>query len=93
MHQQPTAFENIVGKEIAGNEKFLLFPQCFLLNKKIEETLRNRWSDFEIISQERSYMTLFKNCSRNSDPSINMALVNRGFLHHKDMKKFFKRLL
>ena len=34
-HQQQTAFENIVGKgEIARNEQFLLFPQCFLLNQK-----------------------------------------------------------
>ena len=34
MHQQQTAFENIVGKgEIANNEQFLLFPQCFLLNQ------------------------------------------------------------
>ena len=33
-HQQQTAFENIVGKgEIARNEQFLLFPQCFLLNQ------------------------------------------------------------
>ena len=36
MHQQQTAFDNIVGKEeIARNEQFLLFPQCFLLNQKI----------------------------------------------------------
>ena len=36
MHQQQIAFENIVGKEeIARNEQFLLFPQCFLLNQKI----------------------------------------------------------
>ena len=36
MHQQQTAFENIVGKEeIARNKQFLLFPQCFLLNQKI----------------------------------------------------------
>ena len=35
-HQQETAFENIVGKEeIARNEQFLLFPQCFLLNQII----------------------------------------------------------
>ena len=34
MHQQQTAFENIVGKgETARNEQFLLFPQCFLLNQ------------------------------------------------------------
>ena len=32
MHQETTAFENILGKwEIAHNEQFLLFPQCFLL--------------------------------------------------------------
>ena len=36
MHQQQTAFENIVEKEeIACNEQFLLFPPCFLLNQKI----------------------------------------------------------
>ena len=36
MHQQQTAFENIVGKgEIDGNEQFLLFPQCLLLHQKI----------------------------------------------------------
>ena len=36
MHQQRTAFENIIGKgEIALNEQFLLFPQCFLLNQII----------------------------------------------------------
>ena len=33
-HQHQTAFETIVGKEeIARNEQFLLFPQCFLLNQ------------------------------------------------------------
>ena len=36
MHQQQTAFKNIVGKEeIARDEQFLLFPQCFLLSQKI----------------------------------------------------------
>ena len=38
-------------------------------------------------------MTLFKNCSRNFDPSLNIALVNGGFLHDTDMKKFLKNLL
>ena len=34
MHQEQTAFENIVGKgEIARYEQFLLFPQCFLLKQ------------------------------------------------------------
>ena len=35
-HQQQTAFESIMGKrEIARNEQFLLFPQCFHLNQII----------------------------------------------------------
>ena len=38
-------------------------------------------------------VTLFKNCLQNFDPSINMALVNGGFLHYTDMKKFIKNLL
>ena len=34
MHQQQTAFENIVRKgEIARNEQFLLSPQCFQVNQ------------------------------------------------------------
>ena len=48
MHQQQTAFENIVGKEeIACNEQFLLFQQCFLLNQKIVSPFVNI---FDIIS-------------------------------------------
>ena len=36
MHQEQTAFENIVEKEeIARNEQFPLFPQCFLLHQII----------------------------------------------------------
>ena len=50
--------------------------------------LRNCRSDFEIISQEYSLSDLFKNCSQNFDMSINMALVNGGFVHYMDMKKF-----
>ena len=35
-HQKETTFENIMGKgEIARNEQFLLFPQCFLLHQII----------------------------------------------------------
>ena len=48
MHDQQTAFENIVGKgEIARNEQFLLFPQCFLLNQIIVSPFVN---SFDIIS-------------------------------------------
>ena len=36
MHQQQTAFENIVEKaEITHKEQFLHFPQCLLLNQII----------------------------------------------------------
>ena len=39
IHQQQKAFENNVGKgEIALNEQFLLFPQCFLLSQIIVST-------------------------------------------------------
>ena len=51
------------------------------------------WSDLKLLHRNVPLVTLFKNCSRNFDPSINMALVNGGFLHYKDMKKFFKNLL
>ena len=61
--------------------------------KKFFKNLRNCWSDFEIISQECSLGDPFKNCWRNFDPSINMALVNGGFLHYRDMEKFLKNLL
>ena len=39
------------------------------------------------------WVTLFKTCLRNFDPSINKALVNGGYLHYTDMKKFLKVLL
>ena len=49
MHQLQTAFENIMGKEeIAHNEQFLLFPQCFLLNQK--KIISPFVSIFDIIS-------------------------------------------
>ena len=48
MQQRQTAFENIVGKEeIARNEQFLLFPQCFLFSQKIISLFVNI---FDIIS-------------------------------------------
>ena len=47
-YSQQTGFENIVGKgEIARNEQFLLFPQCFLLNQIIVSPFVHA---FEIIS-------------------------------------------
>ena len=48
MHQQQTAFENIVRKgEIARNEQFLLFLQYFLLNQTTVSTFVHI---FDIIS-------------------------------------------
>ena len=48
MHEQQTAFENIMGKgEIAHNEQLLLFPQCFLLNRIVVSTFVHI---FDIIS-------------------------------------------
>ena len=39
------------------------------------------------------WVTLCKNCSRNFDLSINMALVCGGYVHYTDIKKFFRILL
>ena len=69
------------------------FSHCRDMKKFLKNLLRNCWSDFEIISQECSLGDPFQKCSRNCDPSINMALVNGGFSHYRDMKKFLKNLL
>ena len=53
MHQKQTAFENIVGKEeIARNEQFLLFPQCFLLNQKIVSPFVNIFNIVSLFAVE-----------------------------------------
>ena len=49
-------------------------------------------TDFEIISQECSSGDPFQKLFAKFDLSINMALVNRGFLHYMDMKKFIKKI-
>ena len=54
--------------------------------------LRNIWSDFEIISQECSLGDLLQILFANFDPSVNMALVNGGFLHYTDLKKYLNNL-
>ena len=51
--------------------------------------LRNRWSNFEIISQDCSLGDLFKNFSGNFNLSKYMAAMGEGFLHCVDLKKFF----
>ena len=53
MNQQQTAFENIVGKEeIAHNEQFLLFPQCFLLNQKTVSRFDNIFDIISLLTAE-----------------------------------------
>ena len=70
MHQQQTAFENTVGKEeIARNEQFLLFPQCFLLNHKIVSPFVNI---FDIIS-------LF--AAKLEEPKIGIS--GKGLTHYQ----------
>ena len=80
-------FDSIKNSGCHGNEMDF-FKQFF---KNL--LLWNRWSDFEIISQECPFDDHFQNCSRNFDPSINIALVNGDFLHYRDMKKFLKNLV
>ena len=54
MHHQQTTLENIVGKEeIARNEQFLLFPQCFLLlNQKILSPFVNIFDIISLLATE-----------------------------------------
>ena len=67
---------------------------CYTDTKKFLENLsRNRWSDFEIISQECFFGDPYQKLFKNFDSSINMALVNGGFLHCMGMKFFLKNLL
>ena len=61
------------------------------MKKFLKNLLLRNWSDFETISQECSLGDLFQKCSWNFDPSINMALVNWGFLHYTHVKKFLKK--
>ena len=52
MHQQQTAFENIVGKEeMAGNEQFLFLPQYFLLIQVIVSLFLNIY-DISLFADE-----------------------------------------
>ena len=64
------------------------------MKKFLKNLLRNRCSDFEIISQECSLHDPFQKGFANFDPSINMALVNGGFLlfalyGHEEILKLF----
>ena len=53
MHQQQTAFENIVGKgEIACNKQSLPFPQCFLLNQIIVSPFVHIFDMISLIAAE-----------------------------------------
>ena len=55
----------------------------YYMDKKkfLKNLLWNPWSDFKIISQEYSMDEPFPECSQSFDPSLNVALVNGGFVH------------
>ena len=72
--------------------KFKIFADDNSNVVKIEKIVFNRREKVGK-GENVPWVTLFKNCSLNFDLSINMALVNGGFLHHMDMKKFLKNLL
>ena len=75
MHQQQTAFENIVGKgEIAHDEQFLLFPQCFLLNQIIVSSLVHVFDSISLFAAELE------------EPKVGIS--RKGLKHTKS--KYFK---
>ena len=56
------------------------------IKKFLKNLLRNRWSDFEIISQKCSLSDLSQKLFKNFDPSLNMALVNGDYFHYADIQ-------
>ena len=59
MHQQYTAFENIVGQEEnAHNKQFLLFLQCFLLNQNIVSPYVNTYDIISLFAAELEEPTI-----------------------------------
>ena len=77
MHQQQTAFESIVGKEeIALNEQFLHFPQCFLLYQIIVSTFVHI---FDIIS-------LFAPETEEPEIGIPGKGLNNKIFHFENLK-------
>ena len=70
MHQQQTAFENIVGKEeIARDEQFLLFPQCFLLSQKLVSPFVNIFGIILLFAAELE------------EPKI--GILGEGLIYHR----------
>ena len=67
----------------------------YLHNMDMKQFIKNLhlWSDFEIVSQSFPWVTLLKTYLQIFDTSRNMALINGGYLHYIDMKKFLKNLL
>ena len=47
----------------------------------------------KLFHRDVPWVTFFKKCPWNFDPSKIVALVNGGFLHYTEMKEFFKNLL
>ena len=53
MHQRQAAFENIGRKEeIACNQQFLLFSQCFLLNQEVVSPFVNTLDIISLFAAE-----------------------------------------
>ena len=74
-YQQQTAFENIVGKgEIARDEQFLLFPQCFLLKQLIVSTFVHIFAIKSLFAAEFE------------EPTI--GILNKGLTHYHTMLYF-----
>ena len=75
MHQQQTAFENIVGKgEVARNEQFLLFPQFFLLNQIIVSPFVHTFDIISLFAAELEEPT-----SGMSGKGLTLNLMNNEY--------------
>ena len=76
-------FKNCSKNLIPSKTGVAMATKWNFLSGSLKNILCNRWSDFDP----------FQNFFVKFDLSINMALVNRGFLHYTNIKKFLKKIV
>ena len=81
-------FQNLFAKVWMGASCTIRHDEILKKSFSLKPLVRF-WNNFKGMFLKRPFS---KKCLRNFDPSINMALVNGGFLHSMDMKKFLKNL-
>ena len=83
-----TAFENIVGKgEIARDEQFLLFPQCFRLNQIIVSPFDHIFNFISLFAAEFEEPKVGISC-KGLKENANILLKMGGNFHSAELTAF-----